>query len=132
MFIDWLYTLKEIKADKYVTGGIWYMLADNEQPMDCGFDCDTFTANQTINDLDCVSDCDIQRKSGLGFMLVTLVIVVIAGLLLFCEVETTDHPRPHGVMLCAVMTMIQTSLIQVPNVEEQAYTFCGHVHNMTL
>jgi hypothetical protein len=44
-------------------GFILYMLADNEQPMDCGFDCDTFAANQTINDLDCVSDCDDEERA---------------------------------------------------------------------
>lgn len=30
-----------------------YLLADNQQPLDCAFNCDTFTANQTINEISC-------------------------------------------------------------------------------
>jgi hypothetical protein len=102
MIIDCLYAISKTDA-WYLIGAcvplafgfILYMLADNEQPMDCGFDCDTFAANQTINDL----DCDIQTNSGLrlGFMLVTLGIVVVVGLLLFCKaVFSGDDDETDG------------------------------------
>jgi flagellar biosynthesis protein FliQ len=103
MIIDCLYSIKETSGGNDPTankvcligacvplafGFILYMLADNEQPMDCGLNCDTFAANQTMNDL----DCDARTNSGLrlGFMLVTLIIVVVGALLFTIAVLSKD------------------------------------------
>ena len=51
-----------------------YLLADNQQPIDCAFGCDTFAANMTQNEI----DCNMIGSAGLrlGFMGVTLLIVI--------------------------------------------------------
>jgi hypothetical protein len=96
-------------------GFILYLLADNEQPMDCAFDCDAFAANQS---------CDARTNSGLrlGFMLATLIIVVVVvGLLsVHHNYDETDRKQNN--------TMHQSTVNfrkapKVSNVEEQAYTF---------
>ena len=65
-----------------------YMLVDNDQPLGCAFDCDTFAANQTIYDM----RCNVGANGGLrlGFTLMTLLIVVILGLVLFCTAVCSD------------------------------------------
>ena len=59
-----------------------YMLADNQQPIDCAFGCDTFAANTTRNEL----ECDLRGNNAmrLVFMLVALGIFILAPLILFC------------------------------------------------
>lgn len=95
MVINCVYSMKKVKNDDnavfYMVGTcvplafslIMFMLADNEQPIDCAFICDSFAANQTLNDL----SCNIQGTSGLrlGFMLVTFTIIVVVGFVLFCK-----------------------------------------------
>ena len=65
-----------------VSGLPLYMLADNQQPIDCAFGCDTFAANTTRNEL----ECDLRGNNAmrLVFMLVALGIFIPALLLLFC------------------------------------------------
>lgn len=60
---------------------ILFLLADNEQPIDCAFDCDTFAANQTVNAI----TCNKRGNDGLrlGFMLVPFIMVFIIGSGLF-------------------------------------------------
>ena len=53
----------------------FYLLADNFQPLDCAFSCDTIVANATIS----TTTCNRTANSGvrLGFTLTTLIIVLI-------------------------------------------------------
>ena len=64
-----------------------YVLADNAQPLDCAWGCDSFASNLTINDLTCdnVGNSAIR----LGFTLVTALTVGILSLVLFgCRLNT--------------------------------------------
>ena len=72
-----------------------YLITDNEQPLDCGFGCDTFAANQTMNEI----SCNVTANSGvrLGFMLVatgivaTLAVIwIIIGLCTEQKVDVID------------------------------------------
>ena len=64
-----------------------YLLADNEQPLDCGFNCDTFAANVTQNEL----TCDVTTNSAirLTFTLVAFIAVLSISILLFFFREDT-------------------------------------------
>ena len=59
-----------------------YLLADNQQPLDCGFNCDTFAANQTLNEI----ACDAQTNSGVrfAFMLLSLGIATTLSFIWIC------------------------------------------------
>lgn len=65
----------------------FYILADNEQPLDCGFDCDTFASNGTQNDL----TCDVTTNSAirLSFTIITFIVVSSVSILLFFFREDT-------------------------------------------
>lgn len=59
-----------------------YVLADNLQPLDCAWGCDSFATNETLN----VIGCNTVGNSALrlGFTLVTFIAVLVLSLLLFC------------------------------------------------
>ena len=59
-----------------------YVLADNLQPLDCAFGCDSFAANQTQNAIGCNAVANSALR--LGFTLFTFITVSILSLLLFC------------------------------------------------
>lgn len=64
-----------------------FLLIDNPQPLDCAFRCDSFSNNQTLQEL----ECDQSSSSGvrLGFSLVILVVVsLLSFLLLGCKTNT--------------------------------------------
>ncbi len=64
-----------------------YVLADNAQPLDCAFGCDTFATNQTINDISCKQVGNSALR--LGFTLVTFIIMPLLSLVLFfCRKNT--------------------------------------------
>ena len=65
-----------------------YLLADNAQPLDCGFGCDTFAANQTMN----IISCNAQANRGLrfGFTFVTFIMVISLALIWICIVMRSD------------------------------------------
>ena len=53
-----------------------YLLADNQQPLDCGFNCDTLAANQTLNEISCLA----QINSGVRLLFMLLCIGFVAPL----------------------------------------------------
>lgn len=59
-----------------------YILADNLQPLDCAFGCDSFASNQTRNSI----GCDEVGNSALrlGFSFAAFLIVSILSIILFC------------------------------------------------
>ncbi len=59
-----------------------YVLADNAQPLDCAFGCDTFASNQTINDIGCNQVGNSELR--LGFTLVSFIIVSSLSIVLSC------------------------------------------------
>lgn len=64
-----------------------YVLADNQQPLDCWFKCDTFASNKTFNDLGC--DTRSNSATRITFTLFTfIVIAAISILLLVCKENT--------------------------------------------
>ncbi len=64
-----------------------YVLADNAQPLDCAFGCDTFATNKTINDISCKQVGNSALR--LGFTLVTFIIISLLSLVLFrCRKNT--------------------------------------------
>lgn len=64
-----------------------YILADNEQPLDCGFSCDTFASNVTQNEFTC--DVTSNSATRLSFTLVAFIAVgAISILLLFFHDDT--------------------------------------------
>ena len=73
-----------------------YLLADNQQPIDCAFGCDTFTANMTQNEI----DCNMRGSAGLrlGFMGVTLLIMIFVPLGLICGSLLSGDTPDAGVM----------------------------------
>ena len=58
-----------------------YILADNHQPLDCAFGCDSFAANTTINDLTCSQIANSGTR--LGFTCVTFLSVSALSLVYF-------------------------------------------------
>ena len=72
-----------------------YLLADNQQPLDCAFGCDTFAANMTQNEI----DCNMRGSAGLrlGFMGATLLIVIFVSCGLLIGFEQDYHYRHHNV-----------------------------------
>lgn len=72
-----------------------YVLADNLQPLDCAWGCDSFAGNQTLNDLNCNTTGNSAMR--LGFTLFTFIAVGTLSLLLFCcrsntKTEATAKP----------------------------------------
>ena len=59
-----------------------YLLADNQQPLDCAFGCDTFAANMTENEI----NCEMYGNSGLriGFTTLSFLIVIFTPLAFGC------------------------------------------------
>ncbi len=72
----------------------FYLLADNFQPLDCAFSCDTIVANATINTI----RCNQTANSGvrLGFTLTTLIIVIIISGAYFYHVRLAEINRTKG------------------------------------
>ena len=76
---------------------VLYLLADNAQPLDCQFGCDTFAANQTMNDI----SCRVEANSGwrIGLMIPTFIVVLVfASLWIFiglCSDNTIDQTDWH-------------------------------------
>ena len=70
-----------------------YLLADNMQPLDCAFNCDTFASNTTQNDVSC-----LQRANNgvrIGFTGVTFILILCYSLILCCcneILEEEAHP----------------------------------------
>ncbi len=58
-----------------------YILADNHQPLDCAFGCDTFAANTTINDLSCNNTGNAVTR--LSFTVVTFSLIAILSPIFF-------------------------------------------------
>ena len=88
---------------------VLYLLADNAQPLDCEFGCDTFAANQTMNDI----SCDVLTNSGvrLGLMILTFIVVgvfallwIIIGLCSDNAIEQTDWHEEELVEMSDVDT----------------------------
>lgn len=69
-----------------------YVLADNQQPLDCAFGCDSFAFNQTQN-IGCKSVGNSALR--LGFTAVTFIAVSILSLLLFC---CRNHTKGEGIV----------------------------------
>ena len=69
----------------------FYLLADNFQPLDCAFSCDTIVANATIS----TTTCNRTANSGvrLGFTLTTLIIVLIFSSVYFYHVRLAEINR---------------------------------------
>ncbi|XP_064400105.1 uncharacterized protein LOC135346419 [Halichondria panicea] len=69
----------------------FYLLADNFQPLDCAFSCDTIVANATIS----TTTCNQTTNSGvrLGFTLTTLIIVLIFSGVYFYHVRLAEINR---------------------------------------
>ena len=93
MFVNFFYSVTKIDKDSelfilvpslilLIPSVCMYLLADNQQPLDCGFNCDTFVANQTINEI----SCNAQVNSGvrLLFMLLCLGFVATLGFIWIC------------------------------------------------
>ena len=69
-----------------------YLLADNQQPIDCAFGCDTFAANTTLNDI----SCDMMGNAILriGFMVVSLAILLFTAFcVLGCSLKKEGLPK---------------------------------------
>ena len=60
-----------------------YILADNEQPIDCEWKCDSYTRNETIARV----NCNIRGNSGMrfGFMTLALTLIIASLILLGCD-----------------------------------------------
>ena len=69
----------------------FYLLADNFQPLDCAFSCDTIVASATIS----TTTCNRTANSGvrLGFTLTTLIIVLIFSSVYFYHVQLAEINR---------------------------------------
>ena len=93
MFVNFGYSVTKIDEDSewfilvpslilLIPSVCMYLLADNQQPLDCGFNCDTFAANQTLNEI----SCNAQVNSGvrLLFMLLCLGFVAPLGFAWIC------------------------------------------------
>lgn len=64
-----------------------FLLTDNLQPLDCAFRCDSFSKNQTLQEI----ECDQGSSSGvrLGLSMVVFIVVTSLSLLLFgCKHNT--------------------------------------------
>lgn len=59
-----------------------YILADNLQPLDCAFGCDSFASNLTQNDLGCNEVANSALR--LCFTLAAFLIVFMLSIILFC------------------------------------------------
>ncbi len=95
MVISAVYFIQKTSNDNYakfyILGGLivlvpsflMYMLADNQQPIDCAFGCDSFASNTTDIEL----TCNTSGSSGLrlGLMVPTFVAVLVVGLVLICK-----------------------------------------------
>lgn len=76
-----------------------YLLADNQQPLDCGFNCDFLAANQTLNDTGC--NAQINRGVRLLFILLSIAFVAPLSFIWICtatwtkktEEEVVDGPE---------------------------------------
>lgn len=68
---------------------VLYLLADNQQPLDCAFNCDTFAANQTFNEI----NCNAQVNSGvrLLFMLLCFCFVATLSFIWICTGTFADR-----------------------------------------
>ena len=68
-----------------------YMLADNKQPLDCAFGCDTPTANMTEHEMDC--NVTANAISRISLMLATVLFVVSLLCMLYCSncMSPLDH-----------------------------------------
>lgn len=55
-----------------------YLLADNQQPLDCAFNCDTFATNHTINEISCNTHANSSLR--LPLMLVAFIVVIVLAL----------------------------------------------------
>lgn len=84
MFINLVYSYIKINHDNAVVILVFsviflalsvfmYLLADNQQPLDCAFNCDTFAANQTINEISCNTHANSSVR--LSLMLIASIIV---------------------------------------------------------
>ena len=110
IFLGFLYTLTKIDKDYaliitvvsfilLVPSLCMYLLADNQQPLDCGFNCDTLAANQTLNEISC--SAQINNGVRLLFMLLCLGFVAPLSFIWICtgmwskktEEEVIDGPE---------------------------------------
>ncbi len=100
--IYWLYALhsnkdKEIMFTGLVTAGLFvmmisfpmYILADNHQPLDCAFGCDSFAANRTINSMNCNKVANASTR--LGFTTITFTLIaVISPIYFICQKRNSN------------------------------------------
>lgn len=70
-----------------------YFLAENKQPLDCAFGCDSFAANSTIEGLMCNRIANSATR--IGFTSFTFVSITALSLTIFsCSVEKRDSSFP--------------------------------------
>ena len=105
MIIYSVYSFDAIKKDKNVSFIVpmacillviiapMYILADNLQPLDCAFGCDTFALNQTRNEI----GCNRVGNSALrfAFTIITFIIVLTLSIIFFCFRKRTADPDPN-------------------------------------
>lgn len=60
-----------------------HMLADNLQPLDCAFGCDSFSSNETQNNISC--NVILNSAVRLGFAVTSFISVLIISSILFCK-----------------------------------------------
>ena len=107
MVINTLYAYTKINYDKdkrlpsLIPSGIFlafslcmYLLADNEQPLDCGFGCDTFAANQTMNEI----SCNVEANSGLRLAFMLLATGTVATLAVIWIIIGIRTPQSEDVI----------------------------------
>ena len=84
----------------------FYLLADNFQPLDCAFSCDTIVANATIS----TTTCNRMANSAvrLGFTLTTLIIVLIFSGVYFYHVRLAEINRKKLKSNIVIITGIET------------------------
>ena len=64
-----------------------FLLTDNAQPLDCAFNCDSFSKNQTLQ----IIECDQESSSGVRLSLSMVILAVVSSLsflLLCCKHNT--------------------------------------------
>ena len=72
-----------------------FLLADNHQPLDCAFGCDSYAANETAEDL---AGCNQNLNSGvrLGFITISFIVMSSFSVLFFvCNSRVNEEPNPE-------------------------------------
>ena len=73
---------------------ILYILADNNQPLDCAFGCDFVAANQTLNDFGCSMVANSALR--LGFTIVTITLISTFSILFMCCILNSTGGESEG------------------------------------